>query len=466
MCFGAPHGLHCAIGRRSLLVATAYAAGVLSAPEVAAQAAPLRIVTIRDAETESLLRRLAHPLMRAAAVDPGTVRMTLIRNGSLNAFVAQGNFLYLHTGLLQRAESAAEVAGVLAHETGHIMGGHLARLPDELRNAMLRSLGAMLLGGAAAAASGESGAMAAGMLGGQAMAMNELMAFSRSQEHSADQAALNLLQAVGWPVGGLARLLERLLEREQISVGRQDPYFRTHPLSRDRLDFVKENVARSGNGGAAMPEAIERAFAMVRAKLDGFIEPEAAVTRLYPASDTGPPARYARAIVALRAGRIEQAMTVMQPLAAEAPADVWLREFTGRVLLEGQRPAEAARYYAAAVRLAPNEPLIRIGHARALIEIGQPPQLRLAASELDTALRRESQNAIAWRQLAVVRGRLGETALADLALAEEALILRDTRQAASLARRAEGALPAGVMRLRAQDIIAAAENQPARNRRW
>jgi predicted Zn-dependent protease len=215
-----------------------------------------------------------------------------------------------------------------------------------------------------------------------------------------------------------------------------------------------------------MPAAIERAFAMVRAKLDGFIEPLAAVMRRHPPSDTGAPARYARAIATFRAGRIDPALAMLGPLAAEAPADPWLRELTGQVLLDGQRPAEAVRHYAAAVRLAPAEPLIRIGHARALAEIGQPAQLRLAGAELETALRTESQSAFAWRQLAVVRGRLGEGAGADLALAEEALILRDPRQAASLARRAEAALPAGVMRLRAQDIIATAENMPTRRRRW
>ncbi|PWS35880.1 peptidase [Falsiroseomonas bella] len=466
MCFGAPHGPGCAIGRRSLLVATAFAAGVVSAPDAAAQVAPRQIVTIRDAETENLLRRMAYPLMQAAGVDPATVPMTLIRNGAVNAFVAQGNFLYLYTGLIQQAESAGEVAGVLAHEIGHVMGGHLARLPEQMRNAMLRSLGAMLLGGAAAAASGEPGAMAAGMLGGQAMATNEFTAFTRTQEQSADQAALDLLDQVGWSARGLERLLERTVDKEQLVAGRQDPYFRTHPLSRDRLDFVRQRAGRSRVAGAGMPAGIERSFVMVRAKLDGFIEPHAAVMRRYPASDTSAPARYARAIGTFRAGRIDQALAMLRPLAAEAPSDPWLQELTGQVLLQGQRPTEAARRYAEAVRLAPAEPLIRIGHARALGEIGNPAQLRLAASELETALRSERRSAFAWRQLAVVRGRLGETALADLALAEEALILQDARQAAALARRAEAGLPAGAPRLRAQDIVAAAENLPARRRRW
>lgn len=166
---------------------------------------------------------MSHPLLRTAGVDPRLVRITLIQNRAINAFVATGNRMFLHTGLLQQAASASEVVGVLAHETGHIAGGHLIRLPEEMRAAMLRGLGAMLLGGAAAVASGQSGAAAAGMLGGQAMAMGEFLAFTRSQEQAADQAAIDYLERLGWSARGLERLLERLLDQELLAAARQDP---------------------------------------------------------------------------------------------------------------------------------------------------------------------------------------------------------------------------------------------------
>ena len=393
-------------------------------------------------------------------MDPALVRVTLIQNRAINAFVTTGNRMFIHTGLIQQTTSASELAGVMAHETGHIAGGHLARVPDEMRAAMLRSVVTMLLGGAAAAASGQPGALIAGMLGGQAMAMGEFFAFTRSQEQSADQAAINYLGRLGWPSRGLERLLERLLEQEMLTIGRQDPYFRTHPLSRDRLDFVRDQIARSRAADAPLPAGTEAAFLLVRAKLDGFIDPPAVTLRRYPESDLSAPARYARAISAYRASRIAESLALLDGLLREAPTSPWLHELKGQVLFEGGRPAEALGPYATAVRLAPEEPLIRLGHARALIELGQPAQLRQAAAELELALVRERESPFAWRQLAVARGRLGEMAQADLALAEEALLLGDPLAARTLAARAEAGLPAGPQRLRAQDLrnAAAPEN--------
>ena len=443
-------------------------AALMGAPPPAlAQASPQRIVTIRDAETEAFIRRLSHPLFRAAGVDPVMVRVTLIQNRAINAFVSTGNRMYLHTGLFQQARSAAEVAGVLAHETGHIAGGHLARLPDEMRNAMLRSIGMMLLGGAAAAASGESGALAAGMLGGQAMAMGEFFAFSRGQEQAADQAAIAYLERVNWTPRGLERLLERLLDQELLAVGRQDPYFRTHPLSRDRLEFVRDQLAHPRTQDAAMPQDAEAEFTMVRAKLDAFIDPPLMTGRRYPESDGSAAARYARSIAQFRSGRIPEAVAILDTLLREDPRNPWLNELKGQILFEGHRPEEALAPYALAARLAPEEGLIRLSHARLLIELGQPAQLRQAVTELDAALRTERTSAFAWRQMAIARGRLGEMAMADLALAEEALILDEPATARMLARRAESALPAGPVRLRAQDIAnaAAPENRERRRRR-
>jgi predicted Zn-dependent protease len=455
-----------ALLRILLVLAMLGAVAALSEP-AAAQAAPQRIVTIRDAETEHLLRRMSHPLFRTAGVDPRLVRITLIQNRAINAFVATGNRMFLHTGLLQQADSAAEVVGVLAHETGHIAGGHLIRLPEEMRAAMLRALGAMLLGGAAAIASGQSGPAAAGMLGGQAMAMGEFFAFTRSQEQAADQAAIDYLDRLGWSARGLERLLERLLDQELLAVARQDPYFRTHPLSRDRLEFVRDQLARSPAADAAIPDGLEDAFAMVRAKIDGFIDPPANTWRRYPERDTGAPARYARAIAQFRSGRIAEALAILETLLREAPTSPWLHELKGQILFEGQRVAEALAPYATAARLAPEEGLIRLNHARVLMELGQPAQLRLAVAELEAALRTEGESPFAWRQLGIARGRLGQLPLADMALAEEALLRGDPRTARSLAQRAERALPPGPMRLRAQDIVnaTAPENLPSRPRR-
>jgi predicted Zn-dependent protease len=412
---------------------------------------------VRDAETEHLVRRLAHPLFRTAGIDPALVRITLIQDRAINAFVSTGNRLFLHTGLIQSASGAGELAGVLAHETGHIAGGHLGRLPDEMRAALLRSVAAMLLGGAAAAASGQPGALAAGMMGGQAAGIGGLLAFTRSQEQAADQAAVTYLDRLGWSARGMERTLERLLDQELLAVGRQDPYFRTHPLSRDRLDFIRDHLARSRHADAPLPQGFEESFAMVRAKLDGFIESPAITWRRWAETDASAPARYARAIAQFRSGRTDTALALIDGLLAEAPRSPWLHELKGQVLFEGGRVAEALAPYAQAARLAPEEGLIRLNHARVLIELGTQAGLRQAVSELEAAMRTERESPFAWRQMAVARGRLGDMPGADLALAEEALLLGDPHSARTLARRAEGALPPGPQRLRAADLANAAE---------
>ncbi|NKC32999.1 M48 family metalloprotease [Falsiroseomonas selenitidurans] len=447
-----------------ILVVLAFLVALVAPGRAVAQSAPQRIVTIRDAETENLVRRLSHPLFRTAGVDPGLVRITLIQNRAINAFVSTGNRLFIHTGLIQQSGTVRELVGVLAHETGHIAGGHLARLPEEMRAAMLRSVAAMLLGGVAAAASGQSGALAAGMLGGQASAMGEFYAFTRSQEQSADQAAVTYLDRLGWSSRGMEALLEKLLDQELLVVGRQDPYFRTHPLSRDRLEFAREHIARSRFADAPMPPGFDSAFAMVRAKLDGFIDAPASTWRRYPPSDTSAPARYARTIAQFRSGRIPLAVQMIDGLLAEDPNSPWLNELKGQILFEGHRPAEALAPYARASRLAPDEPLIRLSYARVLIELGQPAQLRQAVAELEATLARERESPFVWRQMAIAQGRLGNLPQADLALAEEALLLGNARTARLLARRAEEALPAGPQRLRAQDLrnAAAPENLPSR----
>jgi predicted Zn-dependent protease len=431
-----------------------------SAPFLArAQGSAGALVTVRDAETESLLRAIAHPLFRVAGVDPALVRITLVQARPINAFVTTGNRLFINTGLIQQSAGASDLAGVLAHETGHIAGGHVARLPEEMRNAMLRSVAGMLLGGAAAAAGGGGGAAMAGMLGSQAMAMGELYAFSRAQEQAADQAGMTFLDRLGWSGGGLRRLLQRMQEQEMLTVGRQDPYLRTHPLSRDRLEFVTEWVERGAavRADAPMPPAVEAAFRMVRAKLDGFVDPPLSTWRRHPEGDGSAPARYARAIAQHRSGRADAALGLLDGLVREQPANPWLRELQGQVLFEAGRVAEAVGPLREAVRLAPGEALVRLALGRALMETGDAALLPAAASELEASLRIERGNAFAWRQLGIAQGRLGRAAQADLALAEEAMLVSDFPGARALAQRAEEALPPGPLRLRAADLRHAAQ---------
>jgi len=426
---------------------------VCFAPSAAhAQGAQAGIVTIRDAETESLVRAIVSPLAAAAGVDTRLIRVTIIRDRRINAFVAQGNRMFFHTGLMLQADTLAEFAGVVAHEVGHISGGHLARLPEEMRNAMLRSVAAMLLGGLAGAAAGSADVAIAGAMGGQAMAMGEFFAFSRAQEQAADAAAITYLDRLGWTPRGLERLLQRLLDQELLAVGRQDPYFQTHPLSRDRLEYVRDQIGRSRAADAAMPAALEVRYQMVRAKLSGFIEGPSGVARRFPRADPSPPARYARAIVAFRSGRVDEALRTLDGLIREAPGSPWLHELRGQVLFESGRVVEAVAPYREASRLAPGEGLIRLNHGRVLIEVGNEASLRAAIVELRAAIETERESPFAWRLLGTAWGRLGNTGEADLAMAEEAVLRGEYPDARFLAARAEQALPPGPSRVRAADL--------------
>lgn len=438
----------------ALLVVLVLMPLVLAPPAARAQG-QARVVTVRDAETEALVRAIAHPLFREAGLDPASIRITLLQAWAINAFVTTGNRLFVHTGVIQRTDSAAEFAGVLAHETGHIVGGHVSRLPEELRAAMIRQVAALLLGGAAAAAGGGRGSVEAGMgiaMAGQNLALRELLAFTRAQEQAADQAAVGLLARTGWSPLGLASLLERLLEQENLQVSRQDPYLQSHPLSRDRLDFVREQAARLGGAERPVPPAIAARYAMVRAKLDGFLDPPATTLRRYNAADSSPPARYARAIALHRSGRRADAVALIDGLIRQAPTDPYLLELKGQILFESGRIRDSFAPYAAATRIAPQEPLIRAAYGRALTEAGDPQSLALAEREIEAALARDPEAAFVWSLLATARGRRGNVAGADLALAEEAMLLSDFATARMLALRAEPQLPPGPSRLRARDI--------------
>ncbi len=413
---------------------------------------------IRDAETETLLRTYANPLFRAAGVDPNLVRIVLIRDNAINSFVSSGNLLFVHTGLIMKADSAEELVGVLAHETGHISGGHLSRLPEALREAMIESIAAMLVGAAAGVASRNGSGIGAG-LGAQEMAQRNFLSFTRGMERSADQAAVGFLDANHWSSRGLLELFRHLEGQEVLASGLQDPYLRTHPLTRERIAFVQQHVDTSPYSNNKLPPSFETGFAMVRAKLQGFLNPSSDTLRAVKESDTSAPARYARAIALYRLGQLAPALVIIDGLLAEQKANPWLYELKGQVLFENGRVREAIAPYREAVRLVPDEPQLRIGLAHAMVETGDPLLLRPAIQELQPALDREKDNAEGWRSLGVAWGKLGNIGQANLALAEEALANGNVRTARGLAARAETQLPPGVARQRAGDISNAVKKE-------
>ena len=426
----------------------------------AAQARSISL--IRDSEVENSIRVWSTPLFEAAGLVPDDVQIVLVNDRQLNAFVAGGQRLFLHTGLLLRSENVLQVVGVIAHETGHIAGGHLARLQDQLKSATATMIAAIVLGVAAGVATGRGEAIGAGVGAGLTLAERNFLSYTRTQEASADQAGVTFLEQNGLSAQGMMEFFDILAKQEAMLAARQDPYLRSHPLTKERLDFVRNFVAASRFGKTpAPPEWVEQHKRM-KAKLFGFIEPVSRTLVTYKEGDPDVSARYARAVALYRKPDLPNAIKVIDGLIAQEPDNPFFHELKGQMLFENGRAAEALPEYERAVRLLPKSGLIRVDLARAQIELNRPELDQKAIGHLNEALRQESDNATAWRQLAIAYGRGGQIGMAALALGEEAMIQGDYRVAIGQAQRAEHLLPAGSPpHLRAQDLQANARREMA-----
>ncbi len=433
--------------RRALCALTIL--GLTAPREASAQQA---INFIRDAEIETTIRQFVSPVFTAAGLDAAAIRIYLVNDARLNAFVAGGQNLFLHTGLLIRSQNPNQVIGVAAHETGHIAGGHLARTQEALHNATIQSIIAMVLGAAAAAAAGGQGA--GGILSGAAgIGQRSVLQYSIEQEAKADQAGLGFLDATGQSSKGLLEFFRILENEDLLSEARRDPYLRTHPLTRQRIEYVQEHVDHSRFSGVPdKPEFIEMHKRMV-AKLTGFLNPPAQTLTQYKESDTSVAARYARAVAYYRIPNIAKALPIIDGLIAQEPKNPYFHEFKGQMLFENGKVAEAVAPYDEAVRLQPDSALLRTELGQVQIEADDPALTKRALANLSEGVRLEPDNGTAWHFLAVAYGRENDIGMSALALAEEALTAGDKQLAVQQATRATQILKAGTpARLRAEDL--------------
>jgi len=431
---------------------------VLIPAEVQAQRRSVSLV--RDAEIENTIRAYAVPLLGAAGLNPGSTQVHLVNDRSLNAFVAGGQRIFVHTGLLQRAERPAQVIGVLAHEIGHIAGGHLSRLEDSLGNASALMIASMLLGIAAGVASGSPDAAVAGIMAGQHIAERNFLSFTRGQEAAADQAGANFLEATHQSVLGLVEFMKILANQEAMAAERQDPYVRTHPLSAERVSAL---TARAGQSRYTSvpdnPENLER-FKRMQAKLMGYLDGLGATLRKYPPADTSHYARYARAFAYFRALDFTNALSEVDSLIAEFPNDPFYHELKGDILVDMGRVNDALESHRRAYELGPREPLLAYGYARVLVALEDSANLPQATAILKDVVQRERENSGAWQQLAIAYGRAGDIGMASLASAERFLLEGQLRDAQGQAERAARLLKEGSPGwLRAQDLISATKDR-------
>ncbi len=418
---------------------------------------------IRDAEIENTIGALTAPLLQAAGIGEDAVTIRILGDNSLNAFATTEMRIFIHSGLIMRTEDAGALVGVLAHETGHLAGGHLLRLRDQIMQATVTSLLTALAGAAAGVASGRGDVAGAVALGGQEIAKRNFLSFSRAQENAADAFAMRILDATHQSAKGLLAFMRTLEDQELLYSDSQDPYVRTHPLTRDRINALANHVAQSPYSDSPLPTAEQAAWQRSRAKLLAFLQPPMVTLRAFAPTDDSVAARYARSIAYYRGNDVDKALPLLDSLIAEYPNDPYFHELKGQILFEFQRLDEAVGAYRKAVALAPTEPLILTALGHAEVEAGRPDLLEAAKTTLTAAVRLEPENHFAWRYLATAYGRTGEEGMAAYALAEMALLEGKPGEALAFAKRAEGQItksqPAW---LRVQDLVAEAQRQKDR----
>ena len=415
---------------------------------------------IRDAEIEHTIRTYAAPLLTAAGLEPRDVELHILGGPELNALVARGQQKFISAGLLLRAEHPGQVIGVIAHEIGHISGGHLARLEGALSDAQDQAMIGSIIGLAVGVLTGQAAAGAAGSMKAQDIALKSLLKFSRTQERSADQVATNLLTSTHQSGRGLMEFFEILKDQELLVRSRQDPYVVTHPLTEDRISFVRNYVEQSPYSDVPDASELMLAHRHMVAKLKGFINPPSQTLNEFKADDGSVPARYARAVALYRDARIQDALPIIDGLIAEAPKDPYFHELRGQMLFENGRLADALPAYETAVQLRPNEALLRVGLAHVQIEMNEPALTRAALGNIEEAVRFERRMPLACRLAAIAYGRDNQLGMSALALAENNLLTGNFLDSAGQAKKALRLLKQGSPGwLRAQDIESLAERQ-------
>ncbi len=428
------------------------------APARAQEAALRGMPIVRDAEIEQLLRDYAQPILQAAGLGKQNVRVVVLGDRSFNAFVMDGRHIFINAGALFDAKTPNEIIGVFAHETGHLAGGHLMKLREQLASAQTASIIALLAGIGAAVAGAKSGSGGnigtAAILAPQAAIMRTVLAYVRTQEDQADHAGVKFLNATGQSPRGMVELFTRLSNEVLFNSRYIDPYMQTHPMPADRVAALETLARASPYWDRKDSPELQLRHDLMRAKLAGFLERPDTVARRYPLGDHSLPARYARAISTYRNADLRQALAQIDELIQAQPNNPYFYELKGQALLEGGHPAEAVAPLRQAVQLSHNTPLIEILLAQALNATNNPKFAEEAVGLLRTAISREPESPEAFSQLAMAYGRKGDLANADLASAQAAFTRGDVKTARQLASRAKTRLPIGSPAwVRADDIV-------------
>jgi predicted Zn-dependent protease len=449
--------------------ASAFTALVTAAALVLSPLPPARAQSggppvLRDTETEQLLREYTRPILRAAGLEKQNIQMVIINDAQFNAFVADGRRIFVNYGAILQSETPNQLIGVLAHETGHLAGGHLAKLREQLANAQTQMIIAMLLGAGALAAgasrgsSGNNGlanAGAAAIAGPQEMIRRSLLSYQRQQEENADRAGVKFLNATGQSARGMYETFKRFTNESLFAARGADPYLQSHPMPAERVAALQDFASTSPYWGKKDDPALQLRHDMARAKISAFMERPETVYHRYPLSNDSLPARYARAISTYLHRDLQSALAQIDALIRVQPNNPYFYEVRGQALLESGKPAEAIPSLQKAAQLSNNAPLIEMLLGQALVGSDNKAYTDEAIRILRAAVAREPEAPLGYTQLAMAYGRKGDYAEADLASAQAAYLRGDNKTARELATRAKTRFAIGTPGwVKADDIVA------------
>jgi predicted Zn-dependent protease len=455
----------------SKLTALTVAAALAVAPMSSAPAEPQKgPPVIRDTEAEQLLREYTRPILRTAGLEKQNIQVVIINENAFNAFVADGHRIFVNYGAIMQSETPNQIIGVLAHETGHLAGGHLAKMREQLAQAQTQMIIAMLLGAGALVAGSRSGsnsglanAGAAAISGPQEMIRRTLISYVRQQEENADRAGVKFLTATSQSAKGMYETFKRFTNDSLFAARGADPYLQSHPMPAERVAALEELARSSPYWDKKDDAALQLRHDMMRAKISAFMERQDTVYRRYPLSNDSLPARYAHAISTYLHGDLRSALAQIDTLIQTQPNNPYFYELRGQALLEGGKPAEAIAPLRKAVQLSNNAPLIEMLLGQALVASNNKAYTEEAIAILRAAVARETEAPLGYSQLAMAYGRKGDYAQADLASAQAAFLRGDNKTARELASRAKTRFAIGTPGWVKADDIVVAKPLPGQN---
>jgi predicted Zn-dependent protease len=419
---------------------------------------------LRDTEIEQLLRDYTRPILRVAGLEQQNIQVVIINDPTFNAFVADGRRIFVNYGALMQSQTPNQLIGVLAHETGHLAGGHLAKLREELARAQTQMIVAMLLGVGAMVAgarsnnpnNGAGNIGAAAVSAPQAILQSTLLSYQRQQEENADRAGVKFLTATKQSAKGMYDTFKRFSDDGLFAARGADPYMQSHPMPAERVAALEGLAKSSPYWNTKDDAALQLRHDMMRAKTSGFMEQQDTVMRRYPPSNDSLPARYARAITTYLHGDLRSAVAQIDGLIQAQPNNPYFYELRGQALLEGGKPAEAIAPLRRAVQMSNNAPLIEMLLGQALVATDNKAYTEEAITILRAAVARETEAPLGYSQLAMAYGRKGDYAQADLASAQAAYLRGDNKTARDLASRAKTRFAIGTPGwVKADDIVSA-----------